>query len=110
MTNGHLASFLVYDACVQEQKKTHIGILLFLAAIGFITVIDPGAKFLTAALPSLELVWGYFLGIFVSVCVLDLTKISHLPREISSRRLVLHLGRAGLLVASISYAFIFEFI
>ncbi len=106
MTHGHLASFLVYDACVQEQKKTHIGILLFLAALGFITVIDTGAKYMTADLPPLELVWGYFLGIFASVCVLALTKGSHLPQEISSRRLVLHFGRAGLLVASISFAFI----
>ena len=106
MTHGHLASFLVYDACVQEQKKTHIGILLFLAALGFITVIDTGAKYMTADLPSLELVWGYFLGIFASICVLALTKGSHLPQEISSRRLALHFGRAGLLVASISFAFI----
>ena len=105
MTCGPLASFLVYDACVQE-KKTHIGILLFLAALGFITIIDTGAKYMTADLPPLVLVWGYFLGIFASVCVLALTKGSHLPQEISSRRLVLHFGRAGLLVASISFAFI----
>ena len=106
MTYGPLASLLVYDAYVQEQKKTHIGILLFLAALGFITVIDTGAKYMTADLPPLVLVWGYFLGIFASVCVLALTKVSHLPQEISSRRLVLHFGRAGLLVASISFAFI----
>lgn len=105
MTCGPLASFLVYDARVQE-KKTHIGILLFLAALGFITIIDTGAKYMTADLPPLVLVWGYFLGIFASVCVLALTKGSHLPQEISSRRLVLHFGRAGLLVASISFAFI----
>ena len=106
MTYGPLASLLVYDAYVQEQEKTHIGILLFLAALGFITVIDTGAKYMTADLPPLVLVWGYFLGIFASVCVLALTKVSHLPQEISSRRLVLHFGRAGLLVASISFAFI----
>ena len=105
MTCGPLASFLVYDARVQE-KKTHIGILLFLAALGFITIIDTGAKYMTADLPPVVLVWGYFLGIFASVCVLALTKGSHLPQEISSRRLVLHFGRAGLLVASISFAFI----
>ena len=106
ITYGPLASLLVYDAYVQEQKKTHIGILLFLAALGFITVIDTGAKYMTADLPPLVLVWGYFLGIFASVCVLALTKVSHLPQEISSRRLVLQFGRAGLLVASISFAFI----
>ena len=106
MTYGPLPSLLVYDAYVQEQKKTHIGILLFLAALGFITVIDTGAKYMTADLPPLVLVWGYFLGIFASVCVLALTKVSHLPQEISSRRLALHFGRAGLLVASISFAFI----
>ena len=106
MTYALLASLPVYNVYAQEQKQMHIGILLFLAALGFITIIDTGAKYMTADLPPLELVWGYFLGIFVSVCGLSLTKGSHFLQEISSHRLILHFGRAGLLVASISSAFI----
>ena len=49
---------------VQEQKNTHIGILFLLASIGFITVVDTVAKYMTASLPPVQLVWGYFLGIF----------------------------------------------
>ena len=82
MTYALLASLPVYNVSAQAQKQMHIGILLFLAALGFITIIDTGAKYMTADLPPLELVWGYFLGIFVSVCGLSLTKGSHFLQEI----------------------------
>ena len=101
---------------MQEQKKTHIGILLLLASIGFITVIDTGAKYMTSDLPALQLVWGYFFGIFASLCLLALGKLAlgglalgcgrRLCRQLSTRRPLLHLGRVGLLVASISLLFL----
>ncbi len=100
-----MASILLYDGAVQEQKKTHIGILFLLAAIGFITVVDTGAKYMTAELPPLELVWGYFFGIFAGLCVLAMAKGSRLPRQLATRRLPLHIGRAGLLILSISLLF-----
>jgi drug/metabolite transporter (DMT)-like permease len=101
-----LASILLYDGAVQEQKKTRAGVLFLLAAIGFITVVDTGAKYMTADLPPLELVWGYFLGIFTCLCLLAMTKGGGVARLLATRRLPLHVGRAGLLILSISLLFL----
>ena len=91
---------------MQEQKKTQIGILFLLASIGFITVVDTAAKYMTASLPPVQLVWGYFLGIFICVLGLAASKGGALPRLLSTRRPLLHIGRSGLLVLSISLLFI----
>ena len=91
---------------VQERKKTQIGILFLLASIGFITVVDTAAKYMTTSLPPVQLVWGYFLGIFVCLCGVAASKGGALPRLLVTRRPLLHFGRAGLLVLSISMLFI----
>ena len=94
------------QASVRDNKKTQAGILFLLGAIGFITVVDSGAKYMTAQLPPLELVWGYFLGIFVCLLGLAATKGGSLPRLLTTRRPLLHIGRTGLLVLSISLLFV----
>jgi drug/metabolite transporter (DMT)-like permease len=91
---------------VQEQKNTHIGILFLLASIGFITVVDTAAKYMTTSLPPLQLVWGYFLGIFVCLLGLAASKGGGLPRLLRTQRPLLHFGRSGLLVLSISMLFL----
>lgn len=91
---------------VREQKNTQAGILFLLGAIGFITVVDSAAKYMTALLPPLELVWGYFFGIFVCLLGLALGKGGALPRLLITRRPLLHVGRTGLLVLSISLLFV----
>ena len=101
-----LASLLVYNGPVQEQKNTQTGILLLLASIGFITVVDTGAKYMTADLPPLQLVWGYFLGIFTALCCLAIIRGRRQRRQLSTRRPWMHVGRAGLLVLSISLLFV----
>ncbi len=91
---------------MQAQKNTQAGILFLLGAIGFITVVDTAAKFMTADLPPLELVWGYFLGIFICLLALAASKGGGLPRLLTTRRPMLHMGRAGFLVLSISLLFV----
>ncbi|NQV58278.1 MAG: DMT family transporter, partial [Alphaproteobacteria bacterium] len=91
---------------VQEHKNTQAGILFLLGAIGFITVVDSAAKYMTADLPPLQLVWGYFLGIFICLLGLAASKGGSLPRLLTTRRPLLHLGRTGLLVLSISLLFV----
>ncbi len=105
MLGGDSAS-MVGRATVQEQKRTQAGILFLLGAIGFITVVDTAAKYMTAELPPLELVWGYFLGIFVCLVGLAASKGGALPRLLTTRRPMLHMGRTGLLVLSISLLFV----
>ncbi|MBL6954881.1 MAG: DMT family transporter [Alphaproteobacteria bacterium] len=91
---------------MQEHKNTQAGILFLLGAIGFITVVDSAAKYMTADLPPLLLVWGYFLGIFICLLGLAASKGGSLPRLLTTRRPLLHLGRTGLLVLSISLLFV----
>ena len=91
---------------MREQKDTQAGILFLLGAIGFITIVDSAAKYMTAHLPPLELVWGYFLGVFVCLLGLALGKGGALPRLLVTRRPLLHAGRTGLLVLSISLMFV----
>ncbi|MDA1100494.1 MAG: DMT family transporter [Proteobacteria bacterium] len=105
MLDGNKVS-IVGRGTVQEQKRTQAGILFLLGAIGFITVVDTAAKYMTAALPPLELVWGYFLGIFVCLVGLGASKGGRLPRLLTTRRPLLHFGRSGLLVLSISLLFV----
>ncbi len=97
---------MVGRGTVQEHKNTQAGILFLLGAIGFITVVDSAAKYMTADLPPLLLVWGYFLGIFICLLGLAASKGGSLPRLLTTRRPLLHLGRTGLLVLSISLLFV----
>jgi drug/metabolite transporter (DMT)-like permease len=105
MLSGNSAA-MMGRGIVQEQKRTQAGILFLLGAIGFITVVDSAAKYMTAELPPLELVWGYFLGIFICLVGLAASKGGALPRLLTTRRPMLHMGRTGLLVLSISLLFV----
>ena len=76
-----------------------------MASIGFITVVDTIAKYLTAELHALQLVWGYFLGIAVLLGgYAALTRDRQHP--LTTRRLPTQLLRAGLLVTSIGALFV----
>jgi drug/metabolite transporter (DMT)-like permease len=80
---------------------------LLLASIGFITVVDTAAKAMTATLHPLHIVWGYFLGIALTLAVYALARQRRaLPDLLRTRRLPLQLGRSALLVASIGALFI----
>lgn len=83
-----------------------LGILLFLASIGFITVVDTVAKYLTAELHAVELVWGYFLGIFCNLVGYLVFLRTERRRVLRTSRPGLHFLRSGLLVASISTLFV----
>ena len=91
---------------MQDHKQTQAGILFLLGSIGFITVVDTAAKYMTTSLPPVELVWGYFLGIFTCLLGYSITKGRRLPHLLATKRLLLHFGRVGLLVLSISLLFI----
>ena len=51
---------------MKSQSKTKqplLGILFFIIAIFLISVVDTVCKFYTKELHSIQLVWGYFIGI-----------------------------------------------
>lgn len=93
-------------APMRVMTDQRLGILLFLASIGFISVVDTVAKYLTAELHAVELVWGYFLGIFVYLLIYLLCFRRGRRAMLRTRRPGLHFLRSGLLVASISTLFV----
>jgi drug/metabolite transporter (DMT)-like permease len=82
-----------------------IGMLLFLASVGFITVVDTTAKHLSTEMHALQIVWGYFLGIFLIVA----TYAAWTARRrnlLRTARPALHIVRSAFLVASITSLFV----
>ncbi|HZD25062.1 MAG TPA: hypothetical protein VE631_02290, partial [Alphaproteobacteria bacterium] len=49
------------------QGSIQSGIALMLASIGLISVVDTVCKVYTAELPAMQIVWGYFMGILLSL-------------------------------------------
>ena len=83
-----------------------VAVGLLLASIGFITVVDTTAKFFTTELHGVQLVWGYFVGIAVSVFSYMAARRIPMRRTLRARRPVLQVLRAGALACSISLLFI----
>jgi len=82
-----------------------VGMLLFLASIGFITVVDTTAKQLSAELHAIQIVWGYFLGIFLIVATY-LAWRGWRRNPLRTARAPLHAVRSAFLVASIASLFV----
>jgi len=87
-------------------SRPHIAILLMLAAIGLISVVDTICKAYTAELHAVELVWGYFLGIFGCLLVYFAAVGERWRTLIATRRPVLQWTRPAFLVASIATLFV----
>ena len=84
-----------------------LGILLFLASVGFITVVDVIAKYLTAEMHAFQIVWGYFFGIFLYLALYALGLGRGRRRNLlRTTRPGLQVVRSALLVFSISSLFI----
>lgn len=88
------------------QDRPGLAIAWFLASIGLISVIDTICKRFTAELSAVELVWGYFLGIFLTLCVYFTVRRQPIGALLRTKRPVLQGLRAGFLVGSIVALFI----
>ena len=91
-----------------SYKKQHPlkGVLFFMTAIFLISVVDTVCKVFTKDLHSIQLVWGYFVGINLTLWVFFLfrgAKFSNLRR---TERPLLQIIRPAFLVCSISSLFI----
>lgn len=87
------------------QASPRLGMLLFLASIGFITVVDTTAKHLAGEFHALQIVWGYFFGIslYVALYALGVARRASLLR---TTRPWLQVARSVLLVFSITALFV----
>ena len=91
-----------------SYKKQHPlkGVLFFMTAIFLISVVDTVCKAFTKDLHSIQLVWGYFVGINLTLWVFFLFKGAKFSNLRRTERPLLQIIRPAFLVCSISSLFI----
>ena len=91
-----------------SYKKQHPlkGVIFFMAAIFLISVVDTVCKVFTKDLHSIQLVWGYFVGINLTLWVFFLFKGEKFSNLRRTERPLLQIIRPAFLVCSISSLFI----
>ena len=91
-----------------SYKKQHPlkGVLFFMTAIFLISVVDTVCKVFTKDLHSIQLVWGYFVGINLTLWVFFLFKGAKFSNLRRTERSLLQIIRPAFLVCSISSLFI----
>ena len=90
---------------MQEQHPLH-AIALFTAAVLLISVVDTVCKIHTTDLHAVQLVWGYFVGINLTLFIYFAFRRERLPDLLVTDRPILQLVRPACLVASISTLFV----
>ena len=91
-----------------SYKKQHPlkGVLFFMTAIFLISVVDTVCKVFTKDLHSIQLVWGYFVGINLTLWVFFLFKGEKFSNLRRTERPLLQIIRPAFLVCWISSLFI----
>ena len=82
------------------------GIFLFITAIFLISIVDTICKFFTKDLHAIQIVWGYLIGINVTLWIFFFLKGKKLSKLVKSKKLVLQIIRPAFLICSISSLFI----
>ena len=90
------------------NKTQHVfkGVLFFITAIFFISVVDTICKLFTKELHAIQIVWGYFLGINLTLWVFFFLKGKKLSNLRTTDRPILQILRPAFLVCSISSLFV----
>ena len=88
-----------------DPSKTHQplkGILYFVTAIFLISVVDTICKFLTKDLHAIQIVWGYLIGINITLWTFFLLKGEKISKLVMTDKLILQIIRPAFLICSIS--------
>jgi len=92
---------------VSYKKQNPLkGVIFFMTAIFLISVVDTVCKVFTKDLHSIQLVWGYFVGINLTLWVFFLFKGEKFSNLRRTERPLLQIIRPAFLVCSISSLFI----
>ena len=82
------------------------GILFFITAILLISVVDTICKFFTKDLHAIQIVWGYLIGINITLWIFFLLKGEKISKLVITDKLVLQIIRPAFLICSISSLFL----
>ena len=90
------------------NKTQHVfkGVLFFITAIFFISVVDTTCKLFTKELHAIQIVWGYFFGINLTLWFFFFLKGKKISYLRTTDRPILQILRPAFLVCSISSLFV----
>ena len=60
---------------INKTQNLLKGVLFFMTAIFFISVVDTICKLYTKEFHAVQIVWGYFVGINITLCIFFLLKV-----------------------------------
>ena len=86
--------------------RPNAAVALMILSIGFISVVDATAKAFTVELHAVQLVWGYFVGIFTTLLVYFAIRRETLSTLTKTSRPFLQWMRGGYLTAAIMSLFV----
>ena len=82
------------------------GVLFFIIAILFISIVDTICKLYTKDFHAVQIVWGYFIGINITLWLFFFFKGKKFSKLIVTNRPIIQIIRPGFLVCSISSLFV----
>ena len=91
---------------LENKQNLFKGVLFFMAAILVISVVDTICKFFTKELHAIQIVWGYFIGINLTLWVFFFLKGEKLSKLMMTKKPILQILRPAFLVFSISSLFV----
>ena len=91
---------------LKNNQNLFKGILFFMAAILVISVVDTICKLFTKELHAIQIVWGYFIGINLTLWAFFFFKGEKLSKLMITDRPILQILRPAFLVCSISSLFV----
>ena len=90
----------------KNKKNLFNGIVFFITAILLISVVDTICKLFTKELHAIQIVWGYFIGINLTLWVFFFLKGQKILKLIITNKPILQILRPAFLVCSISSLFV----
>ena len=90
---------------LKNKQNLFKGVLFFMTAILVISVVDTICKLFTKELHAIQIVWGYFIGINLTLWVFFFLKGEKLSKLMMTKKPILQILRPAFLVCSISSLF-----
>ena len=91
---------------LKNKQNLFKGVLFFMTAILVISVVDTICKLFTKELHAIQIVWGYFIGINLTLWVFFFLKGEKLSKLMMTNKPILQILRPAFLVCSISSLFV----
>ena len=93
---------------LKNKKNLFNSVLFFMTAILVISVVDTICKFFTKELHAIQIVWGYFIGINLTLWVFFFLKGEKLSKLMMTNKPILQILRPSFLLLSNQFSNFYE--